>query len=190
MRGVRIRAGSRMAAWLMWCQTGNKYGSSWEWDLHTCAQSASCSGCFLFAVLLIVCVAHILTVSLYGSCHKHHALHFYVIYLFLYFGWRWVPEGGICFFFYTCRVWERQFLANACAVTSFSSSSSSSSLYHRDMKPSLSSHQALTQIHYIDYIEMFSDFSLSGSSCRALTHATTTDDDALPTLSVKSFTVI
>lgn len=99
MRGVRIRAGSRMAAWLMWCQTGNKYGSSWEWDLHTCAQSASCSGCFLFAVLLIVCVAHILTVSLYGSCHKHHALHFYVIYLFLYFGWRWVPEGGICFFF-------------------------------------------------------------------------------------------
>lgn len=183
MRGVRIRAGSRMAAWLMWCQTGNKYGSSWEWDLHTCAQSASCSGCFLFAVLLIVCVAHILTVSLYGSCHKHHAIYFFIL------------VGGGCLrvefaFFYTCRVWERQFLANTCAVTSFSSSSSSSSLYHRDMKPSLSSHQALTQIHYIDYIEMFSDFSLSGSSCRALTHATTTDDDALPTLSVKSFTVI
>lgn len=116
----------------------------------------------------------------------------YISTSFIYF---FILVGGGCLrvefaFFYTCRVWERQFLANACAVTSFSSSSSSSSLYHRDMKPSLSSHQALTQIHYIDYIEMFSDFSLSGSSCRALTHATTTDDDALPTLSVKSFTVI
>lgn len=90
------------------------------------------------------------------------------IYLFILVG------GGICFLLHL------QFPANACAVTSFSSSS----LYHRDMKPSLLSHQALIQIHYIDYIEMFPDFSLSGSSCRALTHATATDDDAPPTLSV------